>query len=255
MTNSDYANREWSRDRILCQIYFYYKKIKNRKVQRLIVKKHHISVWEVIILKKTKLGRDLVVYMALGDGYLNPNGYLSIRHSLTQKEYIEWKSKLLNSHGINTTGLYFHNNNNYGVYEMRTYTHEFIKVYRRVLYSPTKKIADRKILNKLTPLGIAIWYMDDGGLSKKRENGVIVANELMINTHLTKEENQIIIDYFQEVWNIRFRQAKNRGKYRLVCGTKEARRFVEIVKPYVNQVECMKYKIDVKPESQIKIKK
>ena len=41
--------------------------------------------------------------------------------------------------------------------------------------------------------------MDDGGLSQKKRNGVIYANELMLNTGLQKDDNQIIIDYFKEV--------------------------------------------------------
>ena len=39
-------------------------------------------------MKTTKLGRNLVLWMALGDGTLNANGYLSIRHSIKQKEYL-----------------------------------------------------------------------------------------------------------------------------------------------------------------------
>ena len=49
------------------------------------------------------------------------------------------------------------------------------------------------MLNRLNALGIAIWYMDDGGLSQKKRNGVVHANELMLNTGLSKENNQIII--------------------------------------------------------------
>lgn len=75
----------------------------------------------------------------------------------------------------------------------------FMKMFRRILYKPNKRIAQRKLLNRLTPLGLAIWYMDDGGLSQKKRNGVIYANELMLNTWLQKDDNQIIIDYFKEV--------------------------------------------------------
>ena len=51
-------------------------------------------------MKTTKLGRNLVLWMALGDGTLNANGYLSIRHSIKQKEYLEWKRKILKENGI-----------------------------------------------------------------------------------------------------------------------------------------------------------
>ena len=195
---------------------------------------------EELTMKINKKSRNLVLSMALGDGYVNPKGFLSVRHSEVQKEYAEWKRQLLKSNGINVTELYTHPNNGYGAYEFRTYTHQFIKGIRKFLYTPSKNIGNRKVLNQLTPLGLAIWYMDDGGLAQKKRNGKIYANELMLNTLLSKEENQIIIDYFKEVWGINFSQCKNRGRYRLRCGTREARKFISIIKPYVEQVECMK---------------
>lgn len=38
--------------------------------------------------------------------------------------------------------------------------------------------------------------MDDGCLFAKKRNGKIHAWELYLNTYLTDEKNQIIIDYF-----------------------------------------------------------
>lgn len=183
--------------------------------------------------------------MSLGDGYLhNKNGLLSIRHCLKQKDYLEWKRSLL-SPSIKCTELYRVDNNGYGAYELRTKSYKFIKLYRKILYKKGKFLS-RKVLDTLTPLGLAIWYMDDGGLSQKKRDGKIVANELMMNTHTSKENNQILIDYFKEVWDISFTQVKNRGLYRLRCGTKEARKFIGIVKPYVSQVKSMEHKLKVK---------
>lgn len=199
-------------------------------------------------MKTTKETRDLVVYMALGDGYINKAGYLSMRHCLEQEDYIWWKYNLLKGK-VSVVEPYYVSNNGYGSYEMRTHNARFIKLYRNIIYrrNGKKDIANRKLLNKLTPLGLAIWYMDDGGLSQKKDkNGNIKANDLMINTHLSKEDNQVIIDYFSEVWDINFTQVKNRGHYRLRCGTKEARKFIKIVLPYVSQVPSMAHKVNVK---------
>ena len=200
------------------------------------------------LMKTTKETRDLVVYMALGDGYINKAGYLSMRHCLKQEDYIWWKYKLLKGK-VSVVEQYYVSNNGYGSYEIRTHNTRFIKLYRNIIYrrNGKKDIANRKLLNKLTPLGLAIWYMDDGGLSQKKDkNGNIKANDLMINTHLSKEDNQVIIDYFSEVWDINFTQVKNRGHYRLRCGTREARKFIKIVLPYVSQVPSMAHKVNVK---------
>ena len=198
------------------------------------------------IKKIEKQGRKLVLAMALGDGNINSRGYLQIRHCLKQREYLEWKQQLLRQAGINTTDVYDVNNHGYGGVELRTYCHDFVKVYRKLLYKPHKIIAQRNVLNKLDPLGIAIWYMDDGGLTIRRKNGKICSFQIMINTCVSKEENDVIIQYFKERWDINFYSCKNRGRYSLVCGTREGRKFLKIVTPFVQQVPCMLYKINIK---------
>ena len=113
----------------------------------------------------------------------------------------------------------------------------------KVIYPNNIKTISRNVLNYLNPQGIAIWYMDDGCLSAKKRNGKIHAYELILNTYISYEDNQIIVDYFKEVWNINFTITRDKGKSRIRCGTREARKFIEIVKPYI--VPCMEYKINI----------
>lgn len=202
-------------------------------------------------MKITKNSRNLILFMIFGDGGINKQGgYLVVRHSIQQKEYIEWKMNLLRKNGINTTDLYYVKNNGYGAYEFRTFTHDFIKVMRRYMYTPYKNIANVKQLNKLNELGLCIWYLDDGGLSQaKDKNGKVKSNTLMLNTMLSKEDNQIIIDWFLDKWGIKFHQCKNHNKYRLECGTKEARKFIELIRPYADQIPSMSYKLNVKAQT------
>jgi predicted transcriptional regulator len=87
--------------------------------------------------------------------------------------------------------------------------------------------------------------MDDGNLAPHKRNNKIHSYELMLNTGLQKDENKILIDYFQEKWGIKFNQYKNKNVYRLCCGTKMARKFLEIIKPYSNEIKCMDYKINM----------
>lgn len=200
-------------------------------------------------MKITKFGRQLVLFMSIGDGSLNSHGYLTIRHCIQQKEYIEWKKKLLNRNGVKTTDIYYVDNNGYGAYEFRTQTYEFIKRYRRILYTPKKDITKKLIVKNLCPELLAIWYFDDGGLSTRRyDDGTIKSNDLMINTLLSKEENQVLINAIYEKFGVQFKQEKNHNKYRLRCGTKEARKFISIISPIVKNINCLNYKLQVKPE-------
>lgn len=198
-------------------------------------------------MKFDKKSRTALLSVILGDGHLDKSGYVSILHCAAQRDYLEWKVKYLRSEGVGCSDLVYKNNNGFDAYRVYVNTTKWGKCLRKVLYKDgAKNIYNRKLLNRLSPIHIAIWYMDDGGLSQKKRNGVVHANELMINTHTTRENNQILIDYFLEVWGVRFTQVLNRGHYRLRCGTKEARKFIDIVREYVSQVPSMAHKLNIK---------
>ena len=195
--------------------------------------------------KITRQSRNLALAMCLGDGYINKNyPYLSIRHCEKQLEYLEWKRKLLKKYGFCCSEIYHVDNNGYGAYEFRTKKHKSLISVRNCLYKNDIKTFSIKALNRIDELGLAIWYMDDGSISTTKKKSV-----LTICTCISKEENQIIIDFIEKRFGVKFGQRKMKNHYALICGTIEARKFVKIVSPYVNEVECMKYKLNVKPLS------
>lgn len=200
--------------------------------------------------KRSRQTRDLLLAVMLGDGYLSPGGYGAILHSEKQKSYLEWKVKLLRKSGICCSDVTFKQNGQYPAFLSRLGVTPWSRLLYRVLYPNGKKnIFRRKLLNRLSPLHLAIWYMDDGGLSQKKRNGVVVANELFMNTHSSLENSQVLIDYFWECHGVRFTKVRNKGHFRLRCGTKEARKFLEIVSPYVKQVPSMTHKLAIKSET------
>lgn len=198
------------------------------------------------VMKNRK--KAILIALAIGDGHINRrrsgNKYhssLRIQHSIKQKELITYKRDLLHSIiGGKLPKLIEFNNSGYPGIKFSK-GHKYFRILRKWLYPNGKKKISRFLLNKLTAEAIAIWYMDDGGLSAKKHKGKIHSYELFLNTHESIEDNQIIIDYFKEEWNIQFHQVKNKGSYRLRMGTKEARCFIPIIEKYI--LPSMKYKI------------
>lgn len=202
--------------------------------------------------KFTKKSRNLLIGMLLGDGTISNNYSYKLAHSESQKDYIEWKIKLLNNFGIKNSGLksYIKTKGycpNTIVYYTQLNIIPFIKILRRVFYKPKKIIGNRKLLNRLDELGIAIWYMDDGHINiRKDKNGRPMGFYIKIATCLPKNELQIIIDYFKEVWDISFymfHEGKKEDSFSLCCGTKEGIKFINLIKKYVLQVPSMIHKI------------
>lgn len=113
-------------------------------------------------------------------------------------------------------------------------------------YALGKKRVTLKLLHRLTKLGIAIWFMDDGSLipHSYKENGDIKALKLRLHTsNFNYDEHVIMKDYFEEK-SIFFNITRDRNYYCLSTGRKESIcKFIDVVKPFVDLVDCMKYKI------------
>lgn len=202
--------------------------------------------------KITKESRNLLIGLLLGDGTISNNNVFKLAHCEQQLDYLEWKIKQLNNSGLRNNGVkeYISTNGfNKGdkVYYTQLNIIPFVKVLRRVVYKPTKKLGNRKLLNRLSAREIAIWYMDDGHINYRKTNNKIHGFYIKIATCVPKEELQIVIDYFKEVWNIQFymfHEGRKENSYSLCCGTKEGIKFINIVKPYVEQVPSMIHKIE-----------
>ena len=202
--------------------------------------------------KITKESRNLLIALLLGDGTICSNNVFKLSHAEQQKDYLEWKIKQLNYAGIRNNGLKSYvktcgYNTGVNVYYTQLNTIPFIKVLRRIFYKPTRILGNRKLLNRLDAKGIAIWYMDDGHINiRKDKDGRPIGFYIKIATCLPKDELQIIINYFKEVWDINFymfHEGKKEDSFSLCCGTKEGLKFINIVKKYVLQVPSMVHKI------------
>lgn len=199
--------------------------------------------------KINKESRNLLIGLLLGDGTISKNYVFKLSHCEQQRDYLEWKIKLLGNNGIRANGVkeYISTcgyNSGKKVLDTQLSIIPFIKVLRRVFYRPKKILGNRKLLNRLSAQEIAIWYMDDGCINIRKSKNKIHGFYIRIATCLPEKELQVIIDYFKEVWNISFYKiSEGKGTYSLCCGTKEGIKFINIVKPYVQQVPSMIHKI------------
>lgn len=199
--------------------------------------------------KINKESRNLLIGLLLGDGTISNNYVFKLSHCEQQRDYLEWKIKLLGNNGIRANGIKeYISTCGYNSGKKVLYTQlsiiPFIKVLRRVFYRPKKILGNRKLLNRLSAQEIAIWYMDDGCINIRKSKNKIRGFYIRIATCLPEKELQVIIDYFKEVWNISFYKiSEGKGTYSLCCGTKEGIKFINIVKPYVQQVPSMIHKI------------
>lgn len=200
----------------------------------------------------------ILLGLLLGDGYIDPRGQIQIKHCEKQKEYCEYKAKLLHTvcGGKDIKILETILNGNKKHYKKEQYKEygfkkqsKHFKQIRELLYTKGKKTITPEVLNYLSPLSIALWWMDDGNLvRKKQKDGSPGPYMLRLYTYLSREENELIqkyfIDNYNMVWNVVPGDGdKTHTQFMLRCGQTEGRKFLNIIREYVLKVPSMSYKV------------
>lgn len=199
----------------------------------------------------SKEQKRLLIALLIGDGTISSNYVFKLSHSTDQREYLEWKVRLLNKLGIKNNGIkeYIsscgYNKGKRVIYSQMS-LHPTIKALRRSVYIP-KKTFTRNLLNWLDKQGLAIWFMDDGFINineSEQRHGSIQRN-IKISTCVDEETCNMIIQYFKERWSIEFRPFLEKSKlFSIATRTnKDSDKFISIVKPYIEQVPSLLYKI------------
>lgn len=198
--------------------------------------------------------RGLLIGMTLGDGHIHNHKTRELRivHSVSQSDYCEYKAMLIKNHlgGNFHVRYYDHRPPSLKGKSYRmcgfTATHPYFKQIRSWCYQNGKKQFTVNALRKLTPHGIAIWYMDDGharvNIDKK---GYITSVSTEISTFCSKWEIENVLSIMKHYGiGCKVRCDKNRieGKqFYIQTNTEQSRKFVNLVKPYI--IPSMLYKI------------
>jgi len=216
----------------------------------------------------SKNTEQVIIGGLLGDSYLRKqketfNPHLVMVHGPKQLDYLEFKysffakDKVITANGI-TQGIarLKKTGKEYINYKFYTQSLPIFNQYYNLFYSSGKKVVTRHILNMLDPLGLAIWYMDDGSRNikwYKRKDGLksVKSRSTRFSTNgFTREEHEIIQQYFKVVWDIKVGIHKN-GKSKLennqqfVTGlnSENSKKLIEIINPHV--LPSLQYKIDL----------
>ena len=215
---------------------------------------------------KTSSELDGMIYgMLLGDGCIRKPTKAGtcnfvLHHSAKQKEYFFSKLALLEEVSHVKTNYWekshFSKKNQktyYSIYGQSNFLNYFKKL-RDVFYnSEGTKIVTETILKKLTPLGLALWWMDDGCLYVKRHKNSTIERRAFLSTcSFTEEEHVLIKQYFFSRWNLNVTIRQHpKTKYRYISfPVEDFKKFVEIIKEHV--VPSMQYKIDYNKELNLK---
>ena len=157
----------------------------------------------------------------LGDGCLlwTTRGYcLRIHHGIRQKNYVDWKYQIMKSL-VNTPPKFDGNG-----YYFRTVSNPIFIEYRKMFYEGKQKKVPENIRNLLTPLGLAVWVMDDGS----RDRGCV-----RISTHgFTYSDQAKLQKALKSKFGIKCSVQKAKDKFWLWIKSESIPKLVKLVLPY-----------------------
>jgi recombination protein RecA len=205
-------------------------------------------VLQTVPHRLSKFQWDVVLGGLMGDGSVSLSrsgrgGRYRLAHGAKQAEYCDWKASLFANVGSSRSvrasdGAVFHD-----VAPLP----ELVEL-RNAVYVGGKKVLGHDYLKRLTPLSLAIWYMDDGsfanrakGLQERTRDGsgrVEICVEAMEATSRIR-----LVEYLADTWGIR-PVLTQKGKLRkavLVFPKDETAKLHALIAPFVHP--SMEYKL------------
>lgn len=186
---------------------------------------------------------EIILGSLLGDCCLKKNSassYLSISHTIKHKEYIDWLYKELESICPTPPNQYL-SKGKYITCWFLSEARKDLKVLRDKLYTPTKKINEWWI-NQIGPLGLAVWYMDDGSMLYVNKSKLIYS---FATNSFSEEENYMLSKLLKEKFDLNTEvkpcNKKSGMQYNIFIAEDSFDKFTSIISPYI--VGCMKYKL------------
>ncbi|MDQ3463086.1 MAG: recombinase RecA, partial [Actinomycetota bacterium] len=181
----------------------------------------------------------------MGDGALSPtrSGHgarLRFGHGAKQADYCDWKASLFanlgSSRSVNAKGAVFH--------DLPPLVE--LAELRRAVYVDGKKVLSHDYLKQLTPLSLAIWYMDDGGFTvrakglQERTREGSGRSEICIQAMEATSRDRLVA-YLADTWNIRPKQIQRAGQAVLQFPEDETAKLHALIAPFVHP--SMEYKL------------
>lgn len=193
-------------------------------------------------LQLSKRQRQLVVGLLLGDGHLETqNGgrtyRLKVEHGSAQREYLEWLAKEFQEWLI--SGWYEKRKGTKLVYGFTTMSHPAFRFYGTQFYQNGKKRIPPLIKKLMSPLSLAIWFLDDGSAKSSKHRSLVIHSLGYIRKDLELVQKALLR------FGVETALHKQRNdSLRLYVPYEGARIIADFVRPILEEVPVLAYKME-----------
>lgn len=186
----------------------------------------------------TEVQRSVILGCLLGDGYMRKktNAHLEINHAYSQKDYVDWKYRILKNL-VRTPPVKRRGNSGRVAYRFATRSLPPITEFYEEFYRHGRKVVPSNL--QVSSLSLAVWFMDDGSKTYKT---------VYFNTHQFDLESQKILQkVLRDRWGIKSSLNKDKKYRRIRVATESAPILVALVKPFI--LPQLTYKLPLNPVS------
>ena len=195
------------------------------------------------MIKPSDVQNQVILGTILGDGSLEFNGYqgtrLQIKQSVEHKDYVLWLYEVLKD--LCRSGPREKSDTKQWYFSTRGLK-EFTSL-RNLFYQEKRKVIPQNIERLLvSPLSLAVWFMDDGSLDFRPKDHC----SFMLHTDsFSKEDTLVLAEVLRKNFGVDARVytlLSRETRYpKIYIGSKGRQRFLELVKPYI--LSCFRYKL------------
>lgn len=174
--------------------------------------------------------------MVLGDGNIDHpiSGNCRLRFGQMNHEYALWKRDLL-ERAVSTTTQ----SDAAGMLRVQTKRHPYFTKMWNHFYYNGRKTVEPSDMQILTPLGLAIWYMDDGDLQRPKLDVHLSTCNFTFAEHLVMQKG--LLEKFNLHFNIHSRKSRKGGKlFYFRLKSKDRIAFFSLINPF--KIDSMSYK-------------
>ena len=214
---------------------------KGRDPKRQSAGKSSILVYMICRFSTTQL--DILTGLMLGDGHLEFDGYrgarLQVKQSEEKKEYVFW----LYSQFADITRTPPQQRRDTRQWYFGTRFFENLEDLRRIFYTNRKKILPPNITELIkSPLTLAVWFMDDGGLDYRAKSHYAyhIATDSFTESEVRKLQT-ILLKRFGITAKTYLSLCRGKRYPKLYVGREGRDRFTETVAPHL--LSCFRYKL------------
>lgn len=196
-----------------------------------------------ITISPSQIQREIIIGTILGDWSLEFNGYigtrLQIKQSLKYKDYVFWLFRKLRN--LCNSGPKQRKDNHQWYFSTRALKE--LTSLHKLFYKKRRKIIPENISELLiSPLTVAVWYMDDGSLDfRPKDHYAFVLNTDSFLLRKAKILSKVIQRNFGIKTSVHNSLCRGKRYPKIYIGAEGRDKFLFLIKPYI--LICFSHKI------------